>query len=144
MFESCINYRQASMHMICSCWASCTDGSPSTSRARWAAQAKTVQATGDLCRRHRKDFLQLHTCSEAERDRIEAEIGQYIKSCTANIARLEAGVPQPNHAGASGPAARVTASTAAHCHGVVRSPFSAHLQFCNSEFPKTHQEMRPH
>lgn len=79
-------------------------------------QAGTIQAVGDLYKRHRKDFLQPNTCTEAERDRIEAEIGQYIKACTTNIARLEGGVQH----GKTG-SGEVNASTAAHCHGVVRN-----------------------
>lgn len=86
-------------------------------------QARTVQVTGDLCRRHRRDFLQLHTCTEAERDRIEAEIGQYIKACTANIAKLESAVRGPDDVGASPAADAVNASTAAHYHGVVCANF---------------------
>ncbi len=96
-------------------------------------QAATVQAVGDLCRRHRRDFLQLHTCTEAERDRIEAEIGQYIKACTANIARLEAGVRGPANTGGSAAAVAVNASTAAHCHGVVGA--FCHLGVCASHSP---------
>lgn len=79
-------------------------------------QAGTIQTVGDLCKRHRKDFLQPNTCTEAERDRIEAEIGQYIKACTTNIARLDGGVQQGKSGGGE-----VNASTAAHCHGVVRN-----------------------
>lgn len=80
-------------------------------------QAKTVQAVGDLCRHHRRDFIQRGACSEAERDRIEAEIGQYMKACSANIARLEQGIPSAQEV-ANGRAA-ANASTVAHCHGVV-------------------------
>mmetsp|Transcript_684 Transcript_684/g.1984 ORF Transcript_684/g.1984 Transcript_684/m.1984 type:complete len:306 (+) Transcript_684:212-1129(+) len=87
-------------------------------QAAAADVARTVQVTGDLCRRHRRDFLQLHTCTEAERDRIEAEIGQYIKACTANIAKLESAVRGPDDVGASPAADAVNASTAAHYHGV--------------------------
>ncbi len=76
-----------------------------------------MQAVGDLCRRHRRDFTQPGACSEAERDRIEAEIGQYVKACTANIARLEKGIPSEEQV-ASGKAI-MNATTAAHCHGVV-------------------------
>ena len=39
-------------------------------------QAKTVQEVGNLCRRHRRDFIQPGACSEAERDRIEVHLGQ--------------------------------------------------------------------
>lgn len=76
--------------------------------------AKTIQAVGDLCKRHRRDFLLPNTCTEAERDRIEAEIGQYIRTCTGNISRLEDGVPHDF----SGKDRGCNASTAAHCHGV--------------------------
>jgi len=76
-----------------------------------------VQAVGDLCRRHRRDFIQPSACSEAERDRIEAEIGQYMKACTSNIARLEKGIPSAQQAAAG--KAGVNASSVAHCHGVV-------------------------
>ena len=31
-------------------------------------------------------------CSEVERDRIEEQVGRYMRSCTANIARLEASI----------------------------------------------------
>lgn len=51
-------------------------------------------------------------CSEAERDRIEAQVGLFVRACTENIARLEASVQQ---AGAA-----LNPHMAAHRHGVVR------------------------
>ncbi len=69
-----------------------------------------MQAVGDLCRRHRRDFIQPSACSEAE-------IGQYMKACTSNIARLEKGIPSAQQAAAG--KAGVNASSVAHCHGVV-------------------------
>lgn len=91
--------------------------------------AGTIYAVGDLCKRHRKDFLQPNTCTEAERDRIEAEIGQYIKACTTNITRLEGGVQHSNTGSSEG----VNASTAAHCHGVCLI-LSERLQYIGKAF----------
>ena len=53
-------------------------------------------------------------CSEAERDRIEEQVGAYVRSCTEHIARLEQGA-----------AAEPTANphVVAHRHGAVRSPW---------------------
>lgn len=56
-------------------------------------------------------------CSEAERDRIEEQVGKYMRSCTDNIARLEASV------NAEKPGSRgLNAHMVAHRHGVVGVP----------------------
>ena len=52
-------------------------------------------------------------CSEAERDRIEEQVGAFVRTCTDNIARLEASV-------AAEPA--LNAHVVAHRHGAVRAP----------------------
>ena len=60
--------------------------------------------------------------SEAERDRIEEQVGRYMRSCTANISRLEASL------GADQPGARgLNSHMVAHRHGVVRVPSCALL-----------------
>lgn len=87
-----------------------------------------MQAVGDLCRRHRRDFIQPGACSEAERDRIEAEIGTYVKACTENIARLENGIPGAERV-ESGKAG-INATTAAHCHGMVGDPLILFIAGC--------------
>ncbi len=50
-------------------------------------------------------------CSEAERDRIEEQVGAFVRTCTDNISRLEA-----NLAGEPALGAHVLA----HRHGAVR------------------------
>jgi len=52
-------------------------------------------------------------CSEAERDRIEEQVGAYVRSCTEHISRLEQGA-------ATEPAANP--HVVAHRHGAVRGP----------------------
>ena len=54
-------------------------------------------------------------CSEAERDRIEEQVGLYMRSCTDNIARLE-GSLAPGQPGAQ----NLNPHGLAHRHGVVR------------------------
>jgi len=73
-------------------------------------------------RQHGRDFSPLSSCSEAERDRIEAEVGGYLKACAANVARLEGSVPAVNGA--------VNATAVAHQHGVVRVALRRWIDVC--------------
>lgn len=57
-------------------------------------------------------------CSEAERDRIEEQVGAFVRTCTDNIARLEASV-------AAEPV--LNAHVVAHRHGAVREPLCVKL-----------------
>ena len=75
-------------------------------------QAGNIRTAAGLVRQHHRDFSPLASCSEAERDRIEAEVGGYLKACAANVARLEASVPAVNGV--------ANATAVAHQHGVVR------------------------
>ncbi|CAK0783174.1 hypothetical protein CVIRNUC_006373 [Coccomyxa viridis] len=52
--------------------------------------AKNISALSAFVREHQRDYVQAGRCSEAERDRIEEQVGLYMRSCTDNIARLEA------------------------------------------------------
>ena len=81
-------------------------------------------------RQHGRDFSPLASCSEAERDRIEAEVGGYLKACAANVARLEGSVPAVNGA--------VNATAVAHQHGVVRAVLTCRLSTacCRCTFHK--------
>lgn len=56
-------------------------------------------------------------CSEAERDRIEEQVGLYMRSCTDNIARLEASLA-PGQPGIQS----LNPHGLAHRHGVVQRP----------------------
>ena len=82
------------------------------SRSAQCTQAGNIRTAAGLVRQHGRDFSPLSSCSEAERDRIEAEVGGYLKACAGNVARLEASVPAVNGA--------VNATAVAHQHGVVR------------------------
>ncbi|KAK9837495.1 hypothetical protein WJX81_006873 [Elliptochloris bilobata] len=54
--------------------------------------AKNVDALAAFVGQHRRDYVQPGRCSEAERDRIEEQVGAFVRTCTDNIARLEASV----------------------------------------------------
>ena len=56
-------------------------------------------------------------CSEAERDRIEEQVGLYMRSCTDNISRLEASLA-PGQPGIQS----LNPHSLAHRHGVVQRP----------------------
>ena len=72
-------------------------------------------------------------CSEAERDRIEEQVGAFVRTCTDNIARLEASV-------AAEPA--LNAHVVAHRHGAVRAP-SGHGTKCRNATLTTGAEKIP-
>ncbi|KAK9905533.1 hypothetical protein WJX75_001699 [Coccomyxa subellipsoidea] len=75
--------------------------------------AKNVDALRAFVKEHQRDYLQSGRISEAERDRIEEQVGRYMRSCTANISRLEASL------GADQPGARgLNSHMVAHRHGV--------------------------
>ncbi|BDA47671.1 Syntaxin-18 [Coccomyxa sp. Obi] len=54
--------------------------------------AKNINALRAFVKEHQRDYVQSGRCSEVERDRIEEQVGRYMRSCTANIARLEASI----------------------------------------------------
>ena len=62
-------------------------------------------------------------CSEAERDRIEEQVGLFVRRCTENISRLEASVQQQQQQQQQTGASRgLNPHVAAHRLGVVPHP----------------------
>ena len=74
-------------------------------------------------------------CSEAERDRIEEQVGAFVRTCTDNIARLEASV-------AAEPA--LNAHVVAHRHGAVRDlPGQHHVRLDTTHGTPRHARKGP-
>ena len=64
-------------------------------------------------------------CSEAERDRIEEQVGLFVRTCNANIVRLEASIQQQQQQQGGrqlGAAPALNPHVTAHRHGIVRAP----------------------
>ena len=62
-------------------------------------------------------------CSEAERDRIEEQVGLFVRTCNSNIVRLEASVQQQQEQQQGrqpGTAQAINPHVTAHRHGIVR------------------------
>lgn len=53
--------------------------------------------------------------SNAEKDRIESEVGLFVKACTKQIEQLKASVQAADSSN------KLSAQAAAHCYGVVSS-----------------------
>ncbi|EFN52389.1 hypothetical protein CHLNCDRAFT_138844 [Chlorella variabilis] len=51
--------------------------------------AHNVDALRQYLREHQRDYAQLGKLGEAERDRVEEEVGAYVRSCSANIDKLQ-------------------------------------------------------
>lgn len=48
-----------------------------------------MDALRQYLREHQRDYAQLGKLGEAERDRVEEEVGAYVRSCSANIDKLQ-------------------------------------------------------
>eukprot|EP00887_Chlorella_sp_A99_P000321 scaffold13.g321.t1 len=51
--------------------------------------AQNINALRQYLRENQRDYAQLGKLSEGERDRIEEEVGGFVRSCAANIERLQ-------------------------------------------------------
>ncbi|CAL5220930.1 g3028 [Coccomyxa viridis] len=92
--------------------------------------AKNINALKAFVRGHQRDYVQAGRCSEAERDRIEEQVGLYMRSCTDNIARLE-GSLAPGQPGAQ----NLNPHGLAHRHGVALI-LSERLQAAGTTFDR--------
>jgi syntaxin 18 len=64
-------------------------------------QARDVNGLRAYLREHQRDYAQLGRLGEPERDRIEGEVGTYVRSCSANIDKLQQMLAAPAAAGGS-------------------------------------------
>lgn len=53
------------------------------------AQARDVNGLRAYLREHQRDYAQLGRLGEGERDRVEEEVGAAVRSCSANIDKLQ-------------------------------------------------------
>ncbi|KAI3430361.1 hypothetical protein D9Q98_004956 [Chlorella vulgaris] len=84
--------------------------------------ANNVSGLRAYLREHQRDYAQLGRLSEAERDRIEEEVGAYVRSCSANIDKLQqmlAAAPPGAGASPSRAAAAPNTDLMAHRQGQV-------------------------
>jgi hypothetical protein len=89
-------------------------------------QARDIQKVSGLVKQHRRDFVQPGACSEAERDRIEEEIGTFLRTCNKNVELLESSIPSEQDAADGKTDLNLT--TIAHRHGVVCTQTQTPLQ----------------
>ncbi|KAL4854768.1 DNA polymerase iota [Chlorella vulgaris] len=84
--------------------------------------ANNVSGLRAYLREHQRDYAQLGRLSEAERDRIEEEVGAYVRSCSANIDKLQqmlAAAPPGAGASPARAAAALNTDLTAHRQGQV-------------------------
>lgn len=88
---------------------------PRQHAATWSLpQAHNVSALRAFLRDHQREYAQAGKLPESERDRIEQEVGAYVRSCSANIDTLQ----QMLRSGAGG-GAQPNANQLAHWQGQV-------------------------
>ncbi|KAK9814329.1 hypothetical protein WJX72_004076 [[Myrmecia] bisecta] len=93
--------------------------------------AKNINALSDFVQQHRRDYVQPGRYTEAERDKIEEQVGAFLNTCNQNIGRLQSSISE---GGAASPAA-TNAHVTAHRHGVALM-LSERLQAVGSAFDR--------
>ena len=82
-------------------------------------KSRSIAALAAFIRASRADYTTPGAVSEAERDRIEAEAGGYVRACAGQVAALERAVATAGGGASASPASTTTAPTvSAHRHGV--------------------------
>ena len=80
------------------------------------AQMGHIHTMQEFIACHRRDYVEPSRCSKKERDRIESEVGMFVKTCQQQIELLKGTATQGGNE-----------SAVAHQHGVVRAPHCALL-----------------
>mmetsp|Transcript_16493 Transcript_16493/g.35661 ORF Transcript_16493/g.35661 Transcript_16493/m.35661 type:complete len:314 (-) Transcript_16493:442-1383(-) len=83
------------------------------------AVAESISNLKEFIKTHQKNYLSLTAYSASEKDKIEAEVGLFVKTCTQQIDQLKESVlaAQRGHDAHQRPL--LNGQTAAHLHGVV-------------------------
>ncbi|GFH23471.1 t-SNARE coiled-coil homology domain-containing protein, partial [Haematococcus lacustris] len=56
------------------------------------AQGASIDSLRDFIRLHQKDYLSDRAYSEADKDKIEVEVGLFVKTCTQQVEALKLSV----------------------------------------------------
>ncbi|KAH9620476.1 hypothetical protein KSS87_017963 [Heliosperma pusillum] len=101
---------------------------------------KTLELIGELEQfliKHRKDYMDMHRTTEQERDSIEQEVSDFVKSCQKQIDILKTSITdeEANSKGWLGRTGNSNADIVAHKHGVVLI-LSEKLHSVTSEFDR--------